>query len=198
MRLKRTLTTALTFVALFFVSESAASACSCMPPGPPREEAERARAVFAGEVVEVEPAGEVVKKADEKCEQEQGAWQSAMPTHKNVRVRFKVTRVWKNVAASEVVVTTPTNSAACGYAFRKGESYVVYAYGSGELGQLTTGLCSRTRTLSSAEEDLRDLGAGEAPSPSAVASPLSHAADSAKPAAPKPRRLRRVPRRRRT
>jgi hypothetical protein len=204
MRPNKTLSAALALVALFFACEAAARACSCLPPGPPREQAAKAQAVFAGEVVEViAPASEsvkseAVKKSGEDCARETPVWQSADAGDGQLRVRFKVTRVWKNVAGGEVFVTTPASSAACGYGFRKGETYVVYAYGGEEGRALSTGLCSRTRPLSSADEDLRDLGAGQPASQSAVASPLTDAATSAKPLTPKPRRLRRVPRRRRT
>lgn len=198
MRPKRTLAAALSLAALFFACERAALACSCVPPGAPRDEAARARAVFVGEVVEVAPAGEAAKKSGGKCAQETG-WHLAVPNEGGVRVRFKVSRVWKNVAGGEVVIKTPASSAACGYAFRKGESYVVYAYGGDDaLGQLTTGLCSRTRPVSAAEEDLRDLGAGEPPSASAVASPAATVKTTAKPAASKTRRTHRRRVRRRT
>ncbi|HEX5706242.1 MAG TPA: hypothetical protein VFX96_03030 [Pyrinomonadaceae bacterium] len=201
MRTKKTIIAALSFVALLCASERAAHACSCLAPGPPREEAERARAVFAGEVVEViAPAGEGAEKKSDKGEADcarESEWQSAGSGRDEVRVRFKVKLAWKNVTSGEVVVTTPASSAACGYSFRKGEAYVVYAYGGDEGRELSTGLCSRTRPLSAADEDLRELGAG-VPVTSSVFVSIGAAA-SAKPTPTKPRRrTRRAPRRRRS
>ena len=52
-------------------------------------------------------------------------------------------------------MTTCSNSACCGYEFRKGESYLVYAGGQPEA--LSASLCSRTRPLAQADDDIAVL-----------------------------------------
>lgn len=74
-------------------------------------------------------------------------------------VKFKVERVWKGAPAEEIVMSTGAGkadggqiiTATCAYRFRRGEKYLVYAYGSGE--KLQTYKCTRTRDLGGAGED---------------------------------------------
>jgi hypothetical protein len=116
-----------------------ALACSCIPPGPPADELQKAAAVFAGEVVRM-TGGE---------------------GEGTVTVTFRVSKVWKGPQERTLVVTTPGSSASCGVSFEEGKSYLVYAHG--EEGELMVNLCSRTAALSDATEDLAALGEGTAP-----------------------------------
>lgn len=116
--------------------EPAAARCSCLPPPPPREALARADAVFAGTVLSVE----------------ERRGEGGMAT---LAVRIAPTRRWKGAAADTVTVHTPDNSAACGVAFTPGEAYLVYASGADELG---VNLCSRTRPLAGAEDEVEALG----------------------------------------
>ncbi len=61
--------------------------------------------------------------------------------------------------SEEVFVQTADNSAACGYPFKKGESYIIY--GSLQDNIMQTGLCTRTNLLENATEDLDELDEGE-------------------------------------
>jgi hypothetical protein len=54
-----------------------------------------------------------------------------------------------------VSVLTPDNDAECGYAFRMGERYVVYANRKNGGNNLQVVLCSRTQPFASAAEDLQ-------------------------------------------
>src|SRR5690606_22193376 len=56
---------------------------------------------------------------------------------------------------------TNSSSAACGYTFEKNTSYLVYARES--EGRLHVSLCSRTRPMAEAADDLVVLGAGATP-----------------------------------
>jgi hypothetical protein len=78
-----------------------------------------------------------------------------------VAVRFSVTRAFKGVESETIQIRTRENSAACGYRFVEGQTYLVYAYG--EEGDLRVGLCSRTRLVEEAAEDVTELGAGVTP-----------------------------------
>lgn len=115
--------------------------CSCIPPAPPREELGRADAVFSGRVVSV-------------TERREGG--SAFQGRPHLEVRIVPGRRWKGAAGDTVTVFTPDNGAACGFGFEQGREYLVYAEGED---QLRAFLCSRTRLLADAGEDLAALGA---------------------------------------
>jgi hypothetical protein len=75
-----------------------------------------------------------------------------------VRVTFRVNTVWKGPQHTTLTVTTAQDSASCGYGFKGGENYLVYAGGFED--DLQVNLCSRTQLLSGAQEDLVALGEG--------------------------------------
>ena len=127
-------------VSLAFGAE-AGHACTCAPPESPARELGRAAAVFSGKVVEVRKhrrSGDIFA---------------------GVEAVFRVGRAWKGVEATTVSVFTASHSAACGYGFKRGRTYLVYAHKDRE-GRLSTGICGRTRRLKDAGEDLKELGAG--------------------------------------
>lgn len=131
-----------TFLAALLCCLSAprpAAACSCAPPPPPKEAMEKAKAVFAGKVTGV------VDRDGRKT------------------VTLDVSRSWKGAGVKKVVVTTASSGAACGYGFStKGDAeYLVYAFDDG-AGGLSTNICTRTKPLAGAEEDLKELGPAEA------------------------------------
>ncbi len=132
------------------VAPYVASACSCVPPGPPLESLEQSTAVFAGKVTEVE--GEV---------SDTGFFGGELTA------TFEVTRYWKGVSSSTVQVTTASTGAACGYYFQEGESYLVYAHGVTD--DLSVNSCSRTRLMENATEDLQELGPGTSTLPPFIA-----------------------------
>ncbi len=112
-----------------------ATACRCMPPPAPDKALEQATAVFAGTVQKVLlPAGQGVKT-----------------------VTLNVEQAWKGLQHRKPVVTVTTcaNGACCGYGFQEGEGYLVYAHG--EANAFTVSLCSRTRPLANADDDIAVL-----------------------------------------
>lgn len=115
---------------------SSARACSCAPPPPPLVALDQALAVFSGKVTRISANRSLV-------------W-------------LEVHRAWKGVKEPEMLVSTASHEAACGFPFRIGEHYLVYATGqNGPM--LRTGLCSRTKRLAEAAADLAELGRGEQP-----------------------------------
>jgi hypothetical protein len=76
-------------------------------------------------------------------------------------VQLAAVRSWKGVASETVMLTTPQDSAGCGYPFVKDESYLVYAQAGS--GGLHASLCSRTQPIAQAEADLAVLGMGVVP-----------------------------------
>jgi hypothetical protein len=118
-------------------------ACSCSVLTP-TDAYEQADAVFEGRVVEVRaPAADAGGH---------GASRS---------VRLQVVRAWKGIAGEQVEVATAVGSTACGYDFVAEQSYFVYA--ANRDGKLAVSLCSRTRPMAEAGDDLRRLGMGATP-----------------------------------
>ena len=111
-------------------------ACSCRTIGTPSEELENSAAVFRGTVT-------AASVSEDKQE---------------VTYEFEVTTVWKGPLTGKTIITSPRWSAACGREYGTGE-YIVYSWNGSR-----DGLCSRTRLISDASEDLAELGEGQVPS----------------------------------
>lgn len=128
------------FVAMVLAGAAAAEACSCAPPPRPKKALEQAAAVISGKVTKVEDAGEGEKV-----------------------VAIEIAASWKGGEEKEITLYTANNSAACGYDFKKGTSYLVYAHmvKRGEVKVLGTNICTRTALLTEAKEDLKELGEGK-------------------------------------
>lgn len=82
------------------------------------------------------------------------------PENYFVSVRLLVEDVWKGKLTKEVFLTTGSGGGGCGYPFEVGENYLIYAYAS-NIGSLSTGICSRTKTLSDSAQDVKVLGKGK-------------------------------------
>lgn len=68
-------------------------------------------------------------------------------------VRFRVDRAILNVEAGDIEIRTGLGDADCGYGFRLGGQYLVYAYADDKK-RLSTSICTRTRELAHADPDL--------------------------------------------
>jgi hypothetical protein len=79
-----------------------------------------------------------------------------------LRVTLEVVQTWKGADSEEIVVTTMSDSAACGVPFEEGRSYLVFAT-SDEAGALVAGLCGGTTLREQADGDVAALGAGVTP-----------------------------------
>jgi len=71
------------------------------------------------------------------------------------RVKLSVERTWKNAQAGEITVYS---RGGCSVWFVPGKEYLVYAYAGKDGNTLETDLCSKTRQVGMAEEDLKKLG----------------------------------------
>ncbi len=116
-----------------------ALACTCLPSKGPGEDLKLASAVFSGKVIEIRrhKVGDIFSRTE---------------------AVLRVERVWKGGDATTVSLFSASHSATCGYHFKKGRTYLVYAYKDAE-GRLSTGICSRTRRLKDAAQDIKVLGA---------------------------------------
>ncbi len=69
--------------------------------------------------------------------------------------RIDVDQIWKGTTVDSVSVFSSGSGASCGYDFKPGSTYLIYARES--QGQLLTGLCSRNKPLSVAQDDVLAL-----------------------------------------
>ena len=123
-----------------------ARACSCITGIPLCETLWNTPVVFAGEVIEI---------ADVP-----GPSTSPFPASR--LVRFRVEQSWREEVPREVQVRTGSGGGDCGYTFIKGVRYLVFARRNGE--QLNTSICSPTKPISDAGEDLEYLKTAFKPS----------------------------------
>ena len=127
----------LTILCLVLLSPRHADACSCDAIGPPCQNAFRVDAVFLGTVRAIT------------------TYTTADPPYPRRRVVFAVERAFRGIQDATAQVTTGMGGGDCGYEFKDGERYVVYAHRID--GRLVTGICTRTRLASQAADDLAFL-----------------------------------------
>lgn len=137
MKMKWTALLPLAVVFTGLLVPDASLSCSCEPPGTPLEELALYDAVFTGRVVAIA--------------------QIAGTPEEDVWILFQLSAVWKGALREDIAIRTGPYDAACGYSFKVGGEYLVYAYFPGD-GDLYTGLCSRTNSLTAAREDVEQLG----------------------------------------
>ncbi len=125
-----------------FLAPKPAHACLCAPSGSPAEALERADTVFAGKVTSIKFKGTSPYR---------------LSTADPVEVEFRVSRVWKGPLRETTAVETENSGISCGYQFKKGQTYIVYATDG------YTGMCSRTAPAWRAFADLMALGPGRQP-----------------------------------
>jgi hypothetical protein len=126
---------ALTLLALGLTREAAA--CSCRASGPPCQNFFQVDAVFVGTVQSISIVPEDQRRTR--------------------RVEFAMATGFRGVQGETATVFTPADGAACGYEFKQGERYVVYAYRTKDGSQLEVSRCSRTRLLAQAADDVAFL-----------------------------------------
>jgi hypothetical protein len=125
-----------------------AHGCSCAEPPPPKEALQLANAVFVGRVIETRAAtidfgGEDVR---------------------GVVVTVAVDRLWKGPHKRTIKIVTGRGHGDCGFNFRTGQDYLVYAYDywNGADHELRTDICTRTHELRDREEaEIIQLGEPE-------------------------------------
>jgi hypothetical protein len=148
---------ALLGVVLMIVPLTRVLACSCAGPGNPCSAAGRAAAVFTGTVLDIiEPARPLPGGIGSSAMASRPAVGSVASVPRPFRmVRMQVGEVLTGIGSGQkqVEIVTGLGGGDCGYAFQVGLDYVVYAYKNAE-GRLETGICSRTRPITQAAEDL--------------------------------------------
>jgi hypothetical protein len=132
----------LVLIVLALGSASEIYACSCVLPRPVCEAFGRSSAVFVGRVVGA--AQQKTVKAED----------GTKTTYDVGEIYFEVEEAFSGVKSrTRATIRSGTGGGDCGYWFIRGERYLVYANGD-EKGNLYTNICSRTRPLVAADEDL--------------------------------------------
>ena len=127
-------------IAVLVLSAESSLACVCLPQSP-AQELERATAVFSGKVLKVK------------------RHKQSPDVYAFLEVVFRVEEAWKGVNEKTISVFTSSTSLACGFSFKRGLTYLVYAHG--KEGRLSTSVCTRTGILEDAYNDLEELGSGK-------------------------------------
>ncbi|WP_088044277.1 hypothetical protein [Bacillus sp. EAC] len=137
----------LTSASTLFLKPRATFACSCVKEQTVQKEFSQSKAVFSGKVIDIKTT------------------KFSNPNYK--KVLFEVSKTWKGITSSQVIIQTGLSGGDCGFNFNKGEIYIVYARNSTMYGEnyksLTTTICDRTKELSLSHEDLTILGEGKKP-----------------------------------
>src|SRR4051812_35469241 len=127
-------------VGALVAGENDALACSCMWSGPPCQATWTADAIFVGTVVSISPIDHLSLGAP---------YQSRL-------VKVNVERAFIGAASGPLEIVTGMGGGDCGYDFKVGVKYLVYAHKS-DASILTASICSRTKLLAAAGEDLQYL-----------------------------------------
>jgi hypothetical protein len=135
------------FLFLLLINVSIIMACTCAPEDSPQEAFERFDVIFSGKMLEYEFLPDRIPWYD-------------------LNVTFKVYRMWKGPSdVKQISLRTATSGAACGKVLYVGEEYLVYALSKNFSDARTNipdtfwwvHLCSRTRPLDEAQEDIEFL-----------------------------------------
>ncbi len=136
---KRTFQLAIGISILFLIGvTSNVLACSCLDPGPPCQAYWNSSVVFVGTAlsvsrIEVDWDGHKVPQR---------------------LFRFRIEDAFRGVSGSEVEVLTGAGGGDCGYDFQRGTKYLIYGNKGRDKSWVGTSICTRTRPLSEAAEDL--------------------------------------------
>jgi Carboxypeptidase regulatory-like domain len=116
-----------------------AFACTCVKAPTPCQAYEQAGAVFIG-----------IPKEVSRNESKDNTGNSGRASR---IFRFSVDQAFRGVNNSQVSVITGQGAGDCGYDFKIGEQYLVYAFQDSQK-MLSTSICSRTKLVRNADEDL--------------------------------------------
>lgn len=125
--------------------------CGISPAGnPPCQYAWQYDAVFTGMVTDIADPAPPVASGDHTARRLPGAAPLAFLQRK---VQLRITEALAGLAPNQkdIVVETGLGGGDCGYGFRRGRDYIVYAR-KNPAGGFSTDICSQTRPLEDAED----------------------------------------------
>lgn len=130
-------------------------ACSCVGPIPACQATWQAHAVFVAKVLSIVDETPPARRDPPVL----GYYR---------RVTMEVTEVFRGEVTKSVSIYTGQGGGDCGYSFSVRGAYLIYAHRV-PTGELTTGICSRTKPVTAAGDDLEYLR-GPATKPSGLGS----------------------------
>ena len=116
--------------------------CFCGGGGAPCEDYGKAAAVFVGTPIALRTVERSPTRNREEMEYGPRIF------------TFSVEQTFLGLQTSEIEVSTGMGSSDCGYDFKLGTRYLIYAFDYSKSHRLTTSTCSRTRPFTDASEDL--------------------------------------------
>jgi hypothetical protein len=153
------------FLFCFFASATSVLGCVCVPTEGVKKELQGAAAVFSGKFIGIEYR----KGAGSDVITSQPSTGEKKSENEIVVLKFQVENWWKGKSTRQVLVFTDRTRNSdgsetisdCDFPFQVGKRYLVYAFS--EENHLKTNLCTRTKLLEKAQEDLKLLGKGHKP-----------------------------------
>ena len=140
---------------IVLLPQQRAYACDCVPE-PPAAAFQKATAVFSGKITEViSESNKVV------FNREYPFIHRYLSIAAMTKIKFETIEIWKGLPYQNIIINTPV-AFDCNLAgLSIGAEILVYAYGEQE--RLLSTICTRTRPLANASEDLAILGTGDVP-----------------------------------
>jgi hypothetical protein len=117
---------------IFLISIHYALSCSCLPTNTTLTELSKSTSVFSGKVYQINISST------------------------EVQVYFCISRIWKGIVGTRYLVRTNPDAGLCGFKFEFGKEYLVFTDSINT--KLWASICSRTKLISDASDDLKDLG----------------------------------------
>src|SRR5262249_12923184 len=156
-RIMRVTTRLLLILISLLAFEGAVWACTCGGNDGPATARRSATAVFLGTAVERSPR---TRKEEVTISSGKNAGKKEVLEFEGYSFTFEIGEAFKGIKGKSVKIATDADGGSCGYYFEVGKEYLVYAYGASE-DSLGTSICSRTRPVSNAQDDLAQLRAME-------------------------------------
>ncbi len=148
------------FCILILLFSTKAGACDCEQKHPLTASVKEAAIIFKGKVVDVIYT-RIIKDSLDIINPDSVSYQKSPFRYAAYVYRFKVARLYKGKGNHSVEVISALSSGECGYPFKKGKTYIVYAENGKALDKegriiktITTTSCTRTNFYSAAEERL--------------------------------------------
>jgi len=144
-----------TLVLALFAAAPDALACTCITPGPACQAFWKTDAVFDATVERIEPTSH----------QERLGSSDREFTFPEKLVHLDVRKAWKGVSEGPLDVVTAADGPACGYDFKPGGRYLVFAFKNPATGRWVVSSCSATMPFDGSGEAANFLASLAEPTP---------------------------------
>ena len=152
--------------AVLVVNPYMAFACSCAPPPPANEAANRSDRVFLGKVTSIQTykSPEFVMWLKDRLadigEAFGADWRRDISRDFRQQVTLHVVENFKGAPVKNLVISTGWGGGDCGVPFDSAQTYLVFARHIKERNELVTGICDGTAEAKRSQPQLAQLRAG--------------------------------------